>query len=546
MMRLRFWVTAILLLLAMDGRALAEITLIPQPTSVTPASGFFVFRQDTGILAGPGTHDTARMLSQYLGAPTGYRFQVTEARGAKDNAIYLAIDSSLSGKLGKEGYRLEVTPRRIVIRAPAQAGLFYGAQTLRQLFPPAIYAAAKYPGVEWKAPAVVIEDTPRFAWRGALVDVARHFMPKTGLYSFIDAMAAIKLNRLHIHLTDNQAWRIEIRKYPQLAAQLRPTLEEQQRRNCRCGLQTGYYTQDDLRQIVAYAAERHITVIPEIEIPGHAGAAVAAMPEMGNFDATMPAGQDGTPHRLRVFNPSEKTILFLQDVLTEVMEVFPSELIHIGGDEVRKDEWENSPAAQARMRELGLKSLDELQSYIIGRMNQFLISKGRRLIGWDEIIEGGLAPGATVMAWRGTEGGVQAVRAGHDVVLAPTEFTYFDYYQTHDPREPFSHRYYLSLKKAYAYDAILPEITPEQARHVLGAQGQLWSTYMPTPYHLEYMAFPRLVALAEIVWSPSGEKDYEGFKKRLLTQQERWSILGVNFRPLDAATDDEEPGSAEF
>jgi hexosaminidase len=408
---------------------------------------------------------------------------------------------------------------------------------LRQLFPPAIYSAAKWSGVEWTVPGVSIEDAPRLEWRGAMVDVARHFMPKADLYRFIDAMAALKLNHLHIHLTDNQAWRIEIHKYPQLTAQPNPTLEEQAQSGCNCGLQGKFYTQDDLRQIVAYASARYITVIPEIEMPGHAGAAVSALPEMGNLDTVM-APEKGAPYRHRVFSPQEKTILFLQDVLAELLDVFPSEFIHIGGDEVRKDEWQNSPSAQARMRQLGLKNLDEVQSYMIARMQKFLESRGRRLIGWSEIMQGGLSREARVMAWS-LPAADSSPRDGYETVMAPTEYTYFDYFQSHDPREPLSHHYYLPLKRAYAFDPVPPGLTAEQARKVLGAQGQMWSLYMPTPYHLEYMAFPRLAALAEVVWSPAARKDYDSFKTRLITQQQRWTIMGVNFRPLSPTTDDE-------
>jgi hexosaminidase len=506
------------------------------PASLTVSEGVFVCRPDTVIHAGPETRDVAEQLSHYLRPATGYAFRVVDRPAGKDNGIQLSMDRSLS-RLGREGYRLEVSSRRIVLRAAAPAGLFYGVQTLRQLFPPAIYSAAKWSGVEWTVPEVSIEDAPRLEWRGAMVDVARHFMPKADLYRFIDAMAALKLNHLHLHLTDNQAWRIEIRKYPQLTAQRNPTLEEQAQSGCNCGLQGGFYTQDDLRQIVAYASARYITVVPEIEMPGHAGAAVSALPEMGNLDAVM-APEKGAPYRHRVFSPQEKTTLFLEDVLAEVLDVFPSEFIHIGGDEVRKDEWQNSPSAQARMRQLGLKTLDEIQSYMVDRMQKFLKSRGRRLIGWSEIMQGGLSKEATVMAWS-LPAADRAPRDGYEVVLAPSEHTYFDYYQSHDPREPLSHHYYLPLKRAYAFDPVPPGLTAAQARKVLGAQGQLWTLYMPTPYHLEYMAFPRLAALAEVVWTPAAKKDYESFKTRLITQQQRWSIMGVNFRPLNPTTDDE-------
>jgi hexosaminidase len=514
----------------------ADLALVPAVASVSEsAGGEFVCGPRTAIHAGPGAAGVAAQLAEYLRPATGFAFPVLARRSA---GIALEIDRSLGDKLGNEGYRLDVNRRRIAIRAAAPAGLFYGVQTLRQLLPPAIYAAAKVEGVRWAAPGVAIEDSPRFRWRGALVDVARHFMPKADLYRFIEAMAAIKLNRLHLHLTDNQAWRIEIRKYPRLTEQVRPTREEQVASGCKCGLQTGFYTQDDLRQIVAYAAARFITVMPEIEIPGHAGAAVTAMPEMGNVDAVM-APEKGGPYRKRVFSPHEKTIQFLQDVLAEVIEVFPSELIHTGGDEVRKDEWQNSPSVAAFMREKGLATLDQVQISITARMQQYLASRGRRLIGWDEITRGGLdKDGVTVMAWSATTV-VSTIKAGYDVVLAPLEFTYFDYYQSRDPREPLAHNAYLPLRKAYEYEPVPADATADQVRRIRGAQGQLWTESIPSPYHLEYMAFPRLAALAEVVWSPAGRKDYAGFKARLVTEQRRWSAMGVNYRALNQTTDEE-------
>ncbi len=521
------------LLLSATCDASGGTAILPIPSSLTPREGFFECRTDTVILTDAESRKTAELLSWYLREPTGYDFPLEKGSEARDNAIQLRIDRSLD-RLGQDGYRLEAGPHRVIIRSSTAAGLFYGVQSFRQLLPPEIFAAARVDGVAWKAPAVMIEDMPRFRWRGAMVDVARHFMPKADLYRFIDAMAAIKLNRLQLHLTDTQGWRMEIHKYPQLTSQRGPTTKEQFQKKCNCGLENGYYTQADLRQIVAYARERHILVVPEIEIPGHAGAAVAAMPEMGNTDAWMPPEDNGSSYRYRVFSPAEKTILFLQDILSEVLDVFPSPVIHLGGDEVRRDEWRNSPSAQKRMQELGLKDEDEIQSYITRRMNQFLTSRGRRMSGWGEIVEGGRLDGAIVTGRFGSD----AVRKGYDVVIAESEYTYFDYYQSRDPREPIAHHYYLPLRRVYGFDPLPPGIKPSEAEHVLGAQGQLWTTYMPTPNYMEYMAFPRLAALAEVVWSPSGKRDYGEFKARLIVQQQRWSAMGVNFRPLNATTDD--------
>lgn len=533
-LRVAVFVSILLTLPAARAAEPEQIAIIPAPASMSLAAGSFQLGRDTVIRADEASHSCARMLSRALSVPTGYDFNISVGRRARNNAIVLTTDAKL-GRLGDEGYVLEVTPRRITIRATTPAGVFHGTQTLRQILPPEIYSPVARSGVAWRVPCLRIEDSPRFAWRGALVDVARHFLPKADLFRFLDSMAILKLNTLQLHLTDNQGWRIEIRKYPRLTewtrrntlAQLR---EQRDAKGRDVGLRGDYYTQDDLRQLVAYAAERHIMVVPEIEMPGHAAAAVAAWPELGNADTKMDAGLLNR-RPLKVFNANESTIRVIQDILSEVMEIFPSKFIHVGGDEVRKDEWKLSAAAQQRIRELGLKNEEELQSYFIRRMDQFLASRGRRLIGWDEILEGGLAPGATVMSWRGTAGGVAAARAGHDVVRAQTDFTYFDYYQSRNPEEPLAiGNYLLPLEKVYQFEPVPPELSPAEARHILGVQGQHWTEYIPSLFHLEYMAFPRLAALAEVAWTPAAQKDYASFTARLRVQQQRWRIPGVNFR----------------
>ena len=447
----------------------------------------------------------------------------------------MAIDPSLA-RLGDEGYQLEVTTTRVVIRAPKAAGVFYGTQSLRQLLPAEAYSPVSLGGVSWRVPCVKVEDIPRFGWRGALVDVGRHFMPKAGLLRFIDAIAMLKLNVLQLHLTDDQGWRLEIRKYPKLTevgSRRRETVLRRAPRGWKAfdgQVHAGFYTQQDMRAIVAYAAERHITVVPEIEMPGHSGAAIASYPELGNTDRKLEVATHWGVFK-QILNANESTIRFCQDVLTEVLEIFPSKFIHVGGDEAPKDEWRASPAAQARIKELGLKNEEELQSYFTRRMDQFLTGHGRRLIGWDEILEGGLAPGATVMSWRGIQGGIAAARAGHDVVMTPTDFTYFDYYQSKDPDEPLGAGGFIPLERVYQYDPVPEGFTPDQARRVLGTQGQLWTEGIATPHDLEYMAFPRLAALAEVAWTPLARKDYASFLERLSAQQQRWRVMGVNFRP---------------
>lgn len=513
--------------------AAPEIAIVPQPVSLKRQTGSFTIEPTTRIVVDTRHAALGRTLRDALGPATGYPFEFGERRGK--NEIEFAIDEK--GAFGPEGYRLSVTPERVRIEAAQPAGAFYGIQTLRQLLPASIYRKAKVKGARWILPAVEVEDRPRFGWRGAMLDVVRHFMPKETVLKFIDLMALHKLNSLHFHLTDDQGWRIEIKRYPRL------TEIGSQRDYSMAGHYSekrydskphgGYYTQADLREIVAYAADRHIVVVPEIEMPGHSQAAIAAYPELGNTGEPLRVGVDWGVYE-NVFNVEESTIQFLQLVLAEVLDIFPSKFIHVGGDEVPKTQWKNSPRAQARIKELGLKNEDDLQSWFIKRMDRFLDAKGRRLIGWDEILEGGLAEGATVMSWRGMEGGIKAARARHDVVMAPTSHTYFDFYQSRLRRfEPVAIGGFTPIEKVYAFEPVPKELTAEEAKHVLGAQFQLWAEYIPNPKHLEYMAFPRGAALAEVVWSPAALRDPDSFFARLPIHLERLKVLDVNFRKLD-------------
>ena len=514
----------------------ADISILPQPVSVQPGEGMFTLRSDTRIAADGAAQNTGQMLAKWIAPATGYALDVSAGK-SPDNTILLAIDTSL-GRLGDEGYVLEVTPRRVSIRAPKEAGLFYGAQSLRQLFPPAIYAATAQKDVAWTAPAVRIEDQPRFRWRGAMLDVCRHFSPKDFVLRFIDLLAIHKLNTFHWHLTDDQGWRIQIRKYPRL------TEVGAWRKHTRLGHERnakgfdkkphgGFYTQEEIREVVEYARQRHITVVPEIEMPGHAQAAIAAYPELGVTGQQLEVWPRWGVNP-NIFNPSEKTILFLQDVLTEVLELFPGAFIHIGGDEAVKDQWKASPEVQARIKELGLKDEHEMQSYMVRRMDKFLADRGRRLIGWDEILEGGLAPGATVMSWRGVEGGITAARAGHDVVMSPTTHAYLDYAQSQEPGELPNIGGNLPLEKVYSLDPVPASLTPEEAKRVLGAQGNIWTEYMTSPGHVEYMVFPRLTAISEVTWTPVAQKNYDDFLKRMRVHENRYRALEVNFKPVPA------------
>lgn len=515
--------------------ALGQISVLPQPVSLSIAEGSFTLRPDTRILVEKATAETGAMLARWLSPATGYAIKVGEGKDA-DNTISLRLDKSL-GRLGNEGYVLQATTRRVIIRAPREAGVFYGAQTLRQLLPTVIFSSSLQQGVEWTVPAVRIEDQPRFQWRGAHLDVSRHFMPKEFVLHFIDLIALHKLNTFHWHLTDDQGWRIEIKKYPRLTQvggwrkQTRLGHERESPHGFDKKPHGGFYTQQEIREVVEFARKRHITVVPEIEMPGHAQAAIAAYPELGVSGKPLEVWTQWGINP-NIFNPSEKTILFMQDVLEEVLELFPSQFIHVGGDEAIKDQWKASAEVQARIKELGLKDEHEMQSYFIRRMDSFLTARGRRLIGWDEILEGGLAPGATVMSWRGVQGGITAAKAGHDVVMAPTTHTYLDYYQSQEPGELPAIGGYLPLEKVYEFDPIPEALTADEARHVLGAQAQIWTEYLPTPGHVEYMAFPRLIALAEVVWLPADRKNYTDFLSRLLVHEERLQHLDVNFRPV--------------
>lgn len=514
--------------------------IIPRPAVLQPRAGAFTLTASTRIEARGADTMLAHQLARDIAPATGFALRVTSApvRGAH---IALRRDPSLDS-LGAEGYVLDVTPERVLVRAPQAAGLFYGVQSLRQLLPPAVLRAARQPGVAWSVPAVRVEDRPRFAWRGAHLDVGRHFMPVDFVKKWIDLLALHKLNTFHWHLTEDQGWRLQIRKYPRLTevggcrprTLIGPFTTSEATRRYDESRHCGFYTQDDVREVVAYAAARHVTVVPEIEMPGHAQALLAAYPQLGVYPDSVIVPMQVWGVSDFIMNVEESTITFMHDVLDEVLELFPSPFIHIGGDEADKTQWKASARVQARMRELGVKDEHELQSWFIRRMDTYLASKGRRLIGWDEILEGGLAPNAAVMSWRGTTGGIAAAKAGHDVVMAPTSHTYLDYYQSADrANEPLAFGGFLPLDTVYAFEPLPAELTPEQARHILGAQAQHWTEYMRTPRHVEYMAFPRLSALAEVVWTPKPRRDFADYRARLVVHMARLAALGVNARPLD-------------
>jgi hexosaminidase len=515
--------------------------IIPLPAQIEARPGEFHLTSETTILFDTPNRWNADYLQALLTPPTGFPLPLRTSNQTGKNSIRLCLNPGMDS-LGREGYKLTISPESVLVEAPELTGVFYAIQSLRLLLPIEIEERRPVAGVDWQIACMIITDQPRFAWRGFMLDEGRHFHGRETVLQMLDLMALQKLNVFHWHLTEDQGWRIEIQQYPRLTeigAWRKETLigkpDDHNPQNDQFDGKPhgGYYTQDDVREIVAYARARYINVMPEIEMPGHAQAAIAAYPELGNTGQHSEVGTTWGIYE-NVYNVEEGTLQFLQNVMAEVLALFPSPFIHIGGDECPKAQWQASPQAQARMKELGLKDEEELQSYFVRRMDEFLTRQGRRLVGWDEILEGGLAPNATVMSWRGEAGGIAAARAGHDVVMSPNTSTYLDYYQSEDrSKEPLAIGGFVPLEKVYAYEPIPSALTPDEARHVLGAQAQLWTEYMPHTRDVEYMAFPRLCALAEAVWTPGAAKDYIDFTQRLQTHLKRLSILDVNYRPLD-------------
>ncbi|MHA6760329.1 beta-N-acetylhexosaminidase [Streptacidiphilus sp. PAMC 29251] len=511
--------------------------LIPAPLDVLASEEPpFLLDAESGLSGGPGTEGVQRWLRSALGAATGLPL-VGAAPG---------IELVIVADLAAEEYRLEVSGGGVLISAGGEAGLFWGAQTLRQLLGPDAYRRAPLRRDGWAVPRVTVSDAPRFGWRGVLLDVSRHFLPKADVLRYVDLLAAHKLNVLHLHLTDDQGWRIEIKRYPKLTET--GSWRERSMVGYRSGGERdnrphgGYYTQDDLREIVAYAADRQITVVPEIDVPGHAQAAIAAYPELGNQDVVDTGALDTWTDwgiNPNVLNVEDSTLRFYENVLEEVLEIFPSSFVHLGGDECPKAQWKASPAAQARIKELGLADEDELQSWFLRHFDSWLAERGRRLIGWDEILEGGLAPGAAVSSWRGYAGGVAAAKAGHDVVMCPEQQVYLDHRQADGPDEPIPVGWVRTLEDVYRFEPLPPALRqdPEAAAHVIGTQANLWTEFMDDAREVDYRAFPRLAAFAEVAWSQlpqqPADRDWAGFEARMRTHYLRLDALGVEYRPAD-------------
>jgi hexosaminidase len=514
--------------------------LIPLPLRITPQSGFFQLDATTVIVSQPAGElpAMADYLVDLIRRGTGW--QLTRGTEAVPAATAITLELTDSTKaLGVEGYRLEITPRQVRIQAAQPAGLFYGIQTLRQLWP-AVWENSnpKSAATPARIPCLTIDDQPRYAWRGMMLDVSRHFFPKEFIYQFIDYLAMNKMNTFHWHLADDQGWRIEIKKYPKLTEvgawrvdresdHWNNRTPQQENEKATYG---GFYTQAEIRDIVAYARSRFITIVPEIEMPAHAGAALAAYPWFSCTGGPFTVPPGGVWPIVNIYCAgNDSTFTFLQEILDEVIGLFPGQYIHVGGDEADKTEWKKCPKCQARIRSENLKDETELQSYMIRRMEAYLNSRGKRLIGWDEILDGGLAPRATVMSWRGMQGGIDAARSYHDVVMCPTDFCYFDYYQGSPDLEPPGIGGFLPLARVYSFEPTPEDLTVVQASHILGCQANLWTEFIPTPEHAQYMLFPRMLALAEVAWSPKTARNWHGFLNRLTTVLPRLDEMGINY-----------------
>lgn len=525
------------------------IAIIPEPVTMTQHTGSFTLPQNI-LIEAPRTPDLSEalaFLSEKLTVPTGSVVKLIH-NASPDAAIRLQINKAANPTIGKEGYQLSVTPRQILLKANTSAGLFYGIQTLLQLFPPAIESDSAIKNVTWQAPCVDITDYPRFGWRGLMFDVSRHFFTKKDVEQFIDEMVRYKYNLLHLHLTDDQGWRIEIKGLPRLtevgAWNVKkegyfgtfspPTPDEPVNYG-------GFYTQQDIKDIVKYAKARFVNILPEIDVPGHSLAAIVAYPDLSctpgadkyrvNSGEPFMDWSHGAPPIALVDNTlcpaNEKVYVFLDKVITQVAELFPFPYIHMGGDEAPHNYWEKSPEIKELMKREGLKSMNEVQSYFTRRVEKIVESKGKKLIGWDEILEGGLAPNAAVMSWRGMEGGTKAAKMGHEVVMSPTTFAYLDYMQGDPIIEPHVYAT-LRLSKAYQFEPLPEGVDP---RYIKGGQANLWTEQIYNMRSAQYMTWPRGMAIAEALWSPKAKRDWDDFFTRLEQHFKRLDAAQIKYAP---------------
>ena len=512
----------------------SDMNIIPKPQSIEILKGEFIFAKSTSFYISGSSPDVAFFSDFLKGLIPG--LQIGE-QGSADIELEIMQESDIQA----EGYRLAVTKKGIHISAGDEPGLFYGIQSLRQLLPP-----GSEKGVEslkgYRIRSAIIEDFPRFDWRGMHLDVSRHFFPLEFVKRYIDMIALHKMNVFHWHLSDDNGWRLEIKKYPLLTeiCAWRVDREHEDWRHWspieagETSSYGGFYTQDEVREVVAYAAQRQISVIPEIEMPGHSSEIFAAYPELSCQGELLPVRPGSYwPNEDILCAGNDSVFTFLEDIIDEVVELFPARYIHIGGDEARKTHWKTCPKCQHRITVEGLANEDELQSWFVQKMEKYILSKGKNLIGWDEILEGGLAPEATVMSWRGEAGGIAAAKAGHDVIMTPTSHVYFDYYQGDPETEPQAIGGHTTLKKVYSYEPIPAELEAQEHRFVLGSQANLWTEFIKTPEHAEYMVLPRMTALSEVLWSAKDQRDWQDFRSRLGWLLPRFEELGWNYRPLD-------------
>jgi hexosaminidase len=523
--------------------------LIPRPRLSTPGVGSFEITPSTRIAADAPSEPVRLYLQQTLRGSTG--LPVRDADRSEDAGISLRVDESDDTLLAgpgddrTESFRLTVDGDHVEVVGGGPAGVFYGVQAVLQLLPADVYRKGRVGTGPWTIPAQQVEDAPAFAWRGVMLDVARHFRTKAEVLRVIDQLAAHRINRLHFHLTEDQGWRIEIRKYPRLTeigswraeSQVGAHVEGPDGILRPDGFDGrphgGYYTQDDIREIVAYATDRFVTVVPEIETPGHVRAALAAYPELGVHPESPVGVWTEWGIADDVLNADDTTIAFFKDVLDEVIELFPSAYIGIGGDECPKVQWETDPRTQERIRELGLDDEEQLQAWIIGQLAAHVESHGRRAFGWDEILEGGtLSPSATVLSWRGLQGAVTAARRGHDVISVPDDQAYLDYRQSDLPNEPIPVSIVLTVDDVFAFDPVPASLTEAERAHVIGGQGNMWTEHVDTVRKLDYQLFPRVAALAEALWSAdtAGPRDLDDFRGRLVEHLARLEALGIEYR----------------
>jgi hexosaminidase len=521
--------------------------LLPRPSSLRTAPGEFVLTDSASIRVGdPWLAATARLLQAALRPSTGFPLPTvstvptsedsTASENSAASGASASISLALAPELGAESYRLTTGPDGAVIEGGDEAGVFYGWQALLELLPPAVYRRARVSGVRWAAPAVEIADAPRFRWRGAMLDVSRHFLAKREVLRFIELMAVHRLNTLHLHLTDDQGWRIEILRYPRLTTVGAWRSESQVGAGPTAGTDGrphgGYYSQDDIREIVAFAAERHVTVVPEIDIPGHSQAAIAAYPELGIDPAARLSVYTRWGINPNVLGAEDSTIEFYRGVLDEVLDLFPGELIGLGGDECPKGAWEADARTQELIRERGLGDEKGLQAWFISSLSEHVAQRGRRVFGWDEMLEGRLPEGTVIASWRGMTGAVTAANRGFEVVSCPDHTVYLDYRQSELATEPIPVAIPLTLEDTYGFEPVPEGLTEEQAARVRGGQANIWTEHIDSPRMIDYYAFPRLCAIAEALWT-EGSRDYAEFLPRLEQHLARLDALEVEYRHLD-------------